>query len=69
MYENDVRQPSFDVLIRYAEVFNVSTDYLLGRSNNRSLDLSGLTAAEIKLVCELVDSMREKNRKLEETGR
>ena len=69
MYENDVRQPSFDVLIRYAEMFNVSTDYLLGRSNNRSLDLSGLTAAEIKLVCELVDSMREKNRKWEETGR
>ena len=66
MYENDVRQPSYDVLIRYAEVFNVSVDYLLGRTTDRSLDLSGLIAAEIALISELVDNMTAKNRKLEE---
>lgn len=66
MYENDVRQPSYEVLIRYAEVFNVSVDYLLGRTTDRSLDLSGLTAAEIALMSELVDSMSAKNRKLED---
>lgn len=65
MYENDVRQPSYEVLIRYAEVFNVSTDYLLGRTYDRSLDLSGLTAAEIAMISKLVDSMAAKNRKLE----
>ena len=69
MYENDVRQPSYEVLIRYAEVFNVSVDYLLGRTNDRSLDLSGLTAAEIAIISELVDSMPAKNRIMEELKR
>lgn len=69
MYENDFRQPSYEVLIRYAEVFHVSTDYLLGRSNDRLLDLSGLTAADIKLVSELVDNLSLKNRIMEERRR
>ena len=45
-YENDMRQPSYETLVRFADVFNVSVDYLLGRRNDRQLDLSGLTAAE-----------------------
>lgn len=66
MYENDVRQPSYEVLLRYADIFGVSVDYLLGRTTDRSLDLSGLTAADIALISKLVDSMAAKNRKLEE---
>ena len=30
-YENGTRLPSYDVLVRLAEIFHVSTDYLLGR--------------------------------------
>ena len=30
-YEMSHRQPSYDVLVRMARLFNVSTDYLLGR--------------------------------------
>lgn len=67
MYENDFRQPSYEVLLRYADIFGVSVDYLLGRTTDRSLDLSGLTAANIALITKLVDSMAAKNRKLEET--
>lgn len=63
-YENDLRQPSFEILIRLANLYNVTTDYLLGRSDTRSLDLSDLTIAETTLVCELVASMSERNRKL-----
>ena len=66
LYENDMRQPSYEVLIRYAEVFHVSTDYLFGRSNDRTLDISGLTATEIRLVTDLVADMSSKNKKLEE---
>ena len=29
-YENDSRQPSYDILIRLAVLYHVSTDYLLG---------------------------------------
>ena len=31
MYETNARKPSYDVLIKIADYFEVSTDYLLGR--------------------------------------
>ena len=30
-YEQGVREPSFDILVRLADILDVSTDYLLGR--------------------------------------
>lgn len=65
-YETDIRQPSYDVLIRLANLYRVSTDYLLGRTDDRSLDISGLTAHEAAIVSELVASMTAKNQKMEE---
>ena len=29
-YENDLRQPSYEILIRLAHIYKVSLDYLLG---------------------------------------
>jgi transcriptional regulator with XRE-family HTH domain len=34
MYEKGDTKPSFDVLIALADYFNVSLDYLVGRSNS-----------------------------------
>lgn len=34
-YENNLRTPSTEVLVRMADFFQVSTDYLLGRSDSR----------------------------------
>lgn len=65
-WELDMRQPSYEALIRLAELYRVSTDYLLGRTNDRSLDLSGLTTAEITIISELVSSMTAKNKRLED---
>ena len=65
-YENDIRQPSYDVLIRLANLYRVSTDYLLGRQDISMLDLSGLTSAEAATISDLVASMTAKNQKLEE---
>ncbi|MBR4894826.1 MAG: helix-turn-helix transcriptional regulator [Clostridia bacterium] len=62
-YENDLRQPSFEILIRLADLYRVSTDYLLGRTSTRSIDLSGLTEDEAAIISELVESMRKKNEK------
>ena len=36
-YERGNRQPTADKLIKLADFFNVSTDYLLGRSDNPSM--------------------------------
>lgn len=63
-YENDLRQPSFDILVRLANLYRVSTDYLLGQTDIRSLDLTGLTAEEAAIICELVASMSKKNEQL-----
>lgn len=63
-YENDLRQPSFDILVRLANLYRVSTDYLLGQTDKRSLDLTGLTAEEAAIICELVASMSKKNEQL-----
>lgn len=49
-YETDIRLPSYDVLIRIADLFGVSIDYLLGREEKRTLDISSLTDEEAALV-------------------
>lgn len=65
-YENDSRQPSYDILVRFANLYRVSTDYLLRRTDDRVIDVSDLTASEVVLVSELVNSMSIKNKKMEE---
>ena len=64
-WELDMRQPSYAALIRLADLYRVS-DYLLGREDQRSVDLSGLTAAEATLICDLVASMTAKNKRMED---
>lgn len=61
-YENDARQPSYDILIRFANLYRVSTDYLLGCTSNKTLDVTGLTVKELALITELVLVMQEKNK-------
>ena len=64
-YENDIRLPSYAALIKLAALFNVSTDYLLGVSDNRSresqrlISLDGLTPFKASLVIQLVNALRE----------
>ena len=42
-YETDIRLPSYDVMIRIADVFGVTVDYLLCRQEKRFVDISDLT--------------------------
>ena len=37
-YENDRRKPAYDVLIALADYFNVSIDYLVGRTDNPKIN-------------------------------
>ena len=61
-YETGLGYPSFDVLIRIAQYFGVSTDYLLGVSGNKSLDITGLTESQADLLHRLVSELRSVNR-------
>ena len=60
-YENDTREPSFEILVRLANLYRVSTDYLLGQTNSRSVDLSELSEQEADLVCKLVETLTNNN--------
>lgn len=57
-YENDLRMPSYDVLVLIAKKFRVSTDYLLGLETKKEIDLSGLTEEEISAILNLIKAMR-----------
>ena len=59
-YESGTRYPSYDVLVKLARIFHVSTDYLLGMTNTRNIDVTGLRDNEIELVSQLADMLRNK---------
>lgn len=54
-YETDSRPPSLDMLLKYADEFNVSIDYLLGRNTNKTVDISKLTNKQAGIIIELVN--------------
>ena len=57
-YEKLERKPSIDKLIALADIFHVSTDYILGRTfkedSSAVLSVEGLTEKQIKIVRELI---------------
>lgn len=59
-YENAIRYPSYEVLLRIAAVFHVSTDYLLGLDDTPKVSLEGLSEDNVRLVLELVEALRGK---------
>lgn len=59
-YENDLRMPSYDVLVAIARTFKVSTDYLLGVERRNEVDLSGLSDEEITALLNLIKAMRRR---------
>ncbi|NLY48413.1 MAG: helix-turn-helix transcriptional regulator [Clostridiales bacterium] len=61
-YESGTRYPSYDVLVKMARIFHVSTDYLFGLEKKKVLDASELTDAEIEAIKRLITIFIE-NRK------
>lgn len=55
-YENGNRKPDMDILSKFADFFNVSTDYLLGRTD------------EIKTSTGSFDALTEINKLIKEFG-
>ena len=59
-YELQERYPSPEILLKLADVFNVSVDYLLGRENKQSLDISNLDADEIQFLQHMINVLKNK---------
>ena len=56
-WENDYIQPSIEMLIKIAEFFKVTTDYLLGLSGGVSIDVTGLSDVEIAHIRLIVNDL------------
>lgn len=53
-YENDSRQPSFSVLIKIAQIFNVSTDYLLLNKPEKNISIASLNEEQTEIIKSLI---------------
>lgn len=73
-YENDVSSPDPDALKTFADIYETSVDYLLGRSENKietkagikdvyRLDISDLPDEAIKRVEEYIELLKLKYKK------
>lgn len=60
-YENGLSYPAYDVLIKIARIFKVSTDFLLGVEIKREIDTSGLTDEQVEALIVLIDTIRNNN--------
>ena len=60
-YENGLRYPAYDVLIKISRIFKVSTDFLLGVEIKREIDTSGLTDEQVEELIVLIDTIRNNN--------
>lgn len=58
-WENDNIQPSIEMLVRLANLFGVTTDYLLGLDDNRYLCVDGLPNHIIAHLSLLVEDYRQ----------
>ena len=60
-WENDNVMPSIEMLVKIADFFNVTTDYVLGRNEKTYIDVSGLTDEQISHISLIVSDIAKLN--------
>lgn len=61
-YETGERTPSTEILLALSYLYHCSTDYLLGKTDDKPsiiLDTDGLTKTQIQALSFLIDTMKE----------
>ena len=61
-WENDNVVPSIDMLVKIADLFGVTTDFLLGRNNKKMLDISRLTDEQAGHISIIVNDFIKLNK-------
>lgn len=59
-WENDNIQPSIDMLIKISNIFNVSTDYMLGLTPTNSINVDGLPTEFVSHLVQIIDDYKAK---------
>ena len=57
-WELGISVPSTQYIIELAQLFKVSTDYLLGVPSNNTVEIDGLNEAEVKIILELIKQFK-----------
>lgn len=61
-YENGMGYPNFDVLIQIADYFGVTTDYMLGVNQSKTINVSELTGSQIEVLHHLIAEFKKSHR-------
>ena len=61
-WENGNIMPSIDVLVRMSDLFQTSTDYILNRENDLTLDITDLDSEQKAMVQRMVRYFRNINK-------
>lgn len=59
-YENNLKMPSLDVLIHLAMFYGVTTDYILGLQDKKSIFIEGLTDRQQEILTILLMEFKSK---------
>ena len=62
-WEQGISVPSTQYIIELSELFNVSTDFLLGVEKTSTISLDNLTYEDTMAVQNIVEHLRKKNKK------
>lgn len=57
-WENNNIQPSIDMLVKIAEYFGVTTDYLLGLDKSQYVNVDGLSAAQRDHIQQIINDIK-----------
>lgn len=57
-WENNNIQPSIDMLVKIAEYFGVTTDYLLGIDKSQYINVDGLSSAQRDHVQQIINDIK-----------
>ncbi len=60
-WEMGISVPSTQYIVELADIFKISTDYLLGVETTASMDISGLTQEDIHVLHSLISHLKKKN--------
>ena len=61
-YERQERNPSPDVLIQLTDIFHVTADYMLGITHKKMIDVSDLSAEDMRFLLITIETLRRKSK-------
>ena len=60
-WEMGISVPSTQYIVELAEIFKVSTDFLLGVDSSATVSVAGLSDADINLIFSIINHLRSRN--------